>query len=175
MISYIESTLMPGESIRYQTHISVWSLAPQFLVGAVLLALSVASYGFFPAAMGLEPVVSALMALAFAACGLFLLAAQVTRFYTTEIAVTDKRVIAKVGLVSRETMEMLLEKVESLQVEQTVIGRLFDYGTVTISAAGEENARIYAVASPIGLRQSYYQAHDRIHSRLVTTVSADSA
>ena len=75
------------------------------------------------------------------------------------------RIIAKEGLIRRKTMELLLEKVESLQVDQSVFGRMFDFGTITISAAGDEKTRIDSVAEPILLKQSYYETSTHIKSR----------
>ncbi len=158
MTSYIESTRMPNEAICYEAHLSVWSLAPNFIMGAVFLAASVYVYGFSPEA--LNDALSGYAMLALAIPGFIMIGSALITFYTTEIAVTDMRVIAKVGLIRRKTMEMLLEKVESLQIDQSYLGRLLDYGTVTISAAGEENTRIASVAEPAKVKRSYYETHE---------------
>ena len=55
---------------------------------------------------------------------------------TSEFVITNKRVMIKVGLVSRKTVEMNLAKVESVNVEQTIMGRLFGYGTITVVGTG---------------------------------------
>src|SRR5258706_10847674 len=99
MASYVDSNLLAGEKILYRSHTSLWSLAPMILLGILLLIVVV---------------------------GLFILIWAWILYRTTEFAVTDRRVIAKAGLVSRRTVEMFLDKVESLNVEQTVAGRLFD-------------------------------------------------
>ncbi len=62
------------------------------------------------------------------------------RRWTTEIAVTDRRVILKHGFIRRATMEMNLAKVESIDVDQTLTGRLFNYGNVTIRGTGSSNS-----------------------------------
>ncbi len=158
MTSYIESTRMPNEDIRYEAHLSVWSLAPNFITGAAFLAGSVYAYGFTSNVV--NNAVSGYVTTALAIIGFILIGSALITFYTTEIAVTDMRVIAKVGLIRRKTMEMLLEKVESLQVDQSVLGRLLDYGTITISAAGEENTRISSIAEPTEVKKSYYESHE---------------
>ena len=81
-------------------------------------------------------------------------------YRSTEFAVTDKRIIAKTGLISRSTAEMFLDKVESLQVEQTVMGRVLGYGTVTIRGTGATLEPIRNISAPLELRKQFMQAAD---------------
>ena len=67
---------------------------------------------------------------------------------------TNRRVIYKKGLIRRRTNEMNMDKVESVQVEQSILGRMFDYGTVTILGTGEGFETLCTIASPIELRNS---------------------
>jgi uncharacterized membrane protein YdbT with pleckstrin-like domain len=70
------------------------------------------------------------------------------------MAVTNRRVIYKKGLVRRQTNEMNMDKVESVQVKQSIVGRILDYGTVTILGTGEGFETLRTIASPIALRNS---------------------
>ena len=133
MASYVDGNLMPQEIVIYRAHTSVWSLMPMILLGILLLALVV---------------------------GLFILIAAWIKYQTTEFAVTDRRVIAKTGLVSRRTVEMFLDKVESLNVEQSVPGRMFDYGTVTIRGTGATSEPFGSISSPLALRKHFMEAAD---------------
>lgn len=162
-MSYVDTNLMNGEHIRYRGHISLWSLAPSMVFAAVLLISSVIVYGY--PALGLGDEVSLLVSAVLGVLGALMLLSPLIRFYTTEIAVTNVRVMGKVGFARRTSIEMLLEKIESLQVEQSVMGRWFDFGTVTLSAAGAENARLNSVSEPFELRQVYYQAHEEHQKR----------
>jgi len=162
-MSYVDTNLMAGEHIRYRGHISLWSLTPSMTFAALLLLGSAIVYGY--PAIGLDAQVSLMVSAALGALGLLMLLSQVIKFYTTEIAVTNVRVMGKVGFVRRISIEMLLDKIESLQVEQSMIGRWFDFGTVTLSAAGAENARLNSVSEPFELRQMYYQAHNEHQKR----------
>ena len=92
--------------------------------------------------------------------GLYFLIAAWIRYRTTEFAVTDRRIIAKTGLVSRRTVEMFLDKVESLNVEQSVPGRIFDYGTVTIRGTGATSETFGDISAPLALRKSFMEAAD---------------
>jgi len=73
---------------------------------------------------------------------------------TTEIAVTDRRVIYKAGVIQRHTAEMNMDKVESVLVDQSVLGRLLNYGTVNIRGTGEGLENLRYISSPISLRNT---------------------
>ena len=133
MASYVDSNLMPEERVLYRAHTSIWSLMPMILLGILLLVLVV---------------------------GLFILIAAWIKYRTTEFAVTDRRVIAKSGLISRRTVEMFLDKVESLNVDQTVPGRMFDYGTVTIRGTGATSEPFGSISAPLELRKHFMEAAD---------------
>ncbi|HEY8067588.1 MAG TPA: PH domain-containing protein [Burkholderiales bacterium] len=133
MASYVDSTLLQGEMVLYRARISLWSLAHLIVLG-VLLAVVVVGIG--------------------------ILVWAYIRYRTTEFAVTDKRIIAKTGLVSRNTTELFLDKVESLHVEQSVPGRIFDFGTITIHGTGTTTEPIRNISAPLMLRKQFMQAAD---------------
>lgn len=139
MASYVDSNLMAQEKVLHRAHVSFWSLAPMILLGILLLIVVV---------------------------GLFVLLAAWIRYRTTEFAVTDRRIIAKTGLVSRRTVEMFLDKVESLNVEQTVAGRIFDYGTVTIRGTGATSETFGNISAPLLLRKNFMQAADQYRRKV---------
>ena len=93
-------------------------------------------------------------AYALALVAVVLLIQQWLRWWVTEIAVTDRRIIYKKGLVRRQTNEMNMDKVESVQIDQSILGRLLDYGDVTILGTGEGFETLSNIASPIELRNS---------------------
>ena len=133
MASYVESVLIPGEQVVHLARVSKWSLAPMLFFGVLLL-----------------PVV----------IGLFLLLWAWIRYATTELAITNKRVIAKTGLIQRKTIEMFISKVESVQVDQGILGRMFDFGTVTLTGTGVQSAPFRSIADPLLFRKSFMSAAD---------------
>lgn len=135
MASYVEGTLINDEKIIYTGNISVWSLFPLLLLGLLLLPM-----------FGL---------------GLLLWVIALVRYKTTELAFTNKRVIAKFGFVSRRTIELNLMKVESLQVNQGILGRVFNFGTLVISGAGNPQAPIPGISNPMTFRRSFMEYQDR--------------
>ena len=71
---------------------------------------------------------------------------------STEIAVTDRRIMFKRGLIRRHTVEMNMQKVESVDVDQTLFGRLFDFGDVTVRGVGSTFERLTLIDAPLRLR-----------------------
>jgi uncharacterized membrane protein YdbT with pleckstrin-like domain len=140
-LSYIKHVLQPGETIRYQgtEHwIIYWP--------AILLAL----VGVGAIAFGPPGWIAALIC--FAAALLFAAPAWFKR-WTTEIAVTDRRVIWARGFIWRDSKEVHMDKVASVDVDQSVLGRILDYGTVTIhTTGGGKPEELKRVERPLQLR-----------------------
>ncbi len=87
---------------------------------------------------------------------------------TSEFAVTDRRVIIKVGLVSRKTVELNLEKVESIGVDQTILGRIFGYGTIVVVGTGGTREPFPHIADPMGFRRAVNDATEALRVRAVS-------
>ncbi len=84
---------------------------------------------------------------------------------TSEFAVTNRRVIIKVGLVSRRTVELNLETVESIGVEQTVLGRILGYGTIVVVGTGGTREPFPRIADPMAFRRAVNQATEALRGR----------
>ncbi len=74
------------------------------------------------------------------------------RYISSEFAVTNKRVIIKVGFISRRTTETLLEKIATIEVDQSILGRIFDWGTISIIGTGGTKESFPNIASPLAFR-----------------------
>jgi uncharacterized membrane protein YdbT with pleckstrin-like domain len=86
---------------------------------------------------------------------LFSIVAIVSAYWklsTTRIVVTTRRVIYRTGVIGRRTIEMNKDKIESIDVSQSVLGRLFDFGSVTVKGTGGGIEAIQNVAAPFALR-----------------------
>ena len=75
---------------------------------------------------------------------------------------TNKRVIAKVGFIWRKTVEMNIPKIESLQVKQGILGRLFNYGSVIVSGAGNPQAPIPGISNPVLFKNRYFEVQESL-------------
>lgn len=82
----------------------------------------------------------------------------IIRRATSEFAVTNRRVVVKVGLISRQTLELNLAKVESIGVDQSIFGRILGYGTIVVIGTGGTREPFRTIANPMGFRQAVNQA-----------------
>jgi len=84
--------------------------------------------------------------------------------WTSEFAVTNRRVVIKLGLISRQTLELSLAKVESIGVEQSLLGRIFGYGTIIVIGTGGTRERFDQIANPLGFRRAVMDASESVSS-----------
>ena len=74
------------------------------------------------------------------------------RRWTTELAVTDRRIIYKRGFIQRHSIEMNMDKVESVDVDQSVLGRILDFGDIVVRGTGTGLEPLKGIDSPIEFR-----------------------
>lgn len=77
--------------------------------------------------------------------------------WSSEFAITNRRVVIKTGLIQRRTVELNIHQVESVNIEQSILGRLFDYGTVTIVGSGGTKEVFAYIERPLEFRRAYQQ------------------
>jgi uncharacterized membrane protein YdbT with pleckstrin-like domain len=77
--------------------------------------------------------------------------------YSDEFAITNKRIIVKTGLISRKTLEMNLNKIESVNVDQSILGRMLGYGTITIIGTGGTREEFPSISNPIEFRNKFQE------------------
>ena len=147
-MSYVERVLQPGEQVRHLSSIH-WIV---YWPGVAVALLAVAAFWFSEKRLLTGVWLYTGYALALAA--VVLLVQEWFQSWITEIAVTNRRVIYKKGLIRFQTNEMNTDKVESVQVDQTFLGRMFDYGNVKILGTGEGFETLRTIASPLKLRNS---------------------
>jgi len=147
MSSYVERVLQPGEQIRHLATIHWILYLPGFAV--LIIGLVVLFYaGSLPGGENVWRIVASGLAVI---AIIMIFRAWFFR-WITEIAVTDRRIIYKTGFIRRETNEMHMDKVESVRVDQPILGRILDYGDVTVLGTGEGFETIRRIAAPIDLR-----------------------
>ena len=76
---------------------------------------------------------------------------------TSEFAITTKRVIIKLGLVARRTLEMNLSKIETVNVDQTIMGRILNYGSITVIGTGGTQEVFHNIDSPMEFRKAFQE------------------
>ncbi len=147
-MSYVDSILQPNEQVL-ATGKMHWII---YVQGLALLVLALAVL-FIP----LPEDMRFLVQFAAAAIGLLALALLFRAWVeqvTTEIAVTNFRVIQKRGLIRRVTGEMNMDKVESVLVDQTIMGRILNYGTIAVRGTGSGIEGLQHIARPLSLRSA---------------------
>ena len=134
MGKYVTTNLIKDETVKYEGKVSLYSLLPRILLGFLLLPV----FGV----------------------GILLWISAALSYYTTELAITNKRLIAKFGFIQRSTVEMNIAKIESVQVEQGILGRLFNFGSILIAGAGDPKAPISGISMPIKFRNAFFEVQE---------------
>ena len=148
-MSYVDKVLQPGERVKARVTIH-WVI---YLNGLITLGVAALIFLLAPPLRGVA------LAMDIAALALAVLAAALIlrawfRRWGTEIAVTDHRVIYKTGVISRRTVELHVDQIESVQVDQSIAGRLLGYGDIAVHGSGEGTETIRSVADPLTVRSA---------------------
>ncbi len=139
-MSYIDENLLPDEHVvcRAELHWIIFARAILVLVVGLVLV--------FVPRIGQAGLVVLLL-------GVVMLVPPFVAYRTTELGVTNKRVIVKTGLVRRRTLELLLRQVEAILVDQSLLGRLFGFGSITLTGTGGVREIFHRVRGPLELRR----------------------
>lgn len=136
MSSYVQKVLSVGEDVKYEATISPLSMTPLFILGLLLLPM--------------------------AGLGLLVWLFAYLRYISTELAVTNKKVIAKFGFIKRDTIELLLPKIESIQVNQSLFGRMLNYGSIVVSGGGLPQAPVPGISNPLEFRKQFMEIQEQL-------------
>jgi uncharacterized membrane protein YdbT with pleckstrin-like domain len=146
---YIDDILQPGEKVLYSTNahwVFYWPAIAAWIVAIILFIASRTTV-----TEGLVLLCLSASAVAAIAALYWTVKGWVHR-WTTETDVTNLRVVHKTGFIKRRTFEMSLDKVESVDVNQSILGRILNYGDVTILGVGEGKETISTIDSPLEFR-----------------------
>jgi uncharacterized membrane protein YdbT with pleckstrin-like domain len=143
-MSYVDNSLIPDEQVVFRTRLHLII----FFVPIVLLAISVCLF-IYTVPVAAETVLAVAV--------LWFLVKYVD-YASSEFAVTNKRVIIKVGVLRRRTVEMLNTKVEAVSVNQGLLGRILGYGNIVVTGTGGTNEPFNGISSPLEFRRAV-QAH----------------
>jgi hypothetical protein len=165
-MSYVESNLVPGEVVIYQTRLH-WIV----MLGHIVICLLLGSLGVFLlyyafSQTGIENGRLHIMeggGVGLIVCGIVAILMGMVRRNATEMAVTNRRVVIKTGLTSRKTIEMLLNKVESIEVSETAFGRMLGYGAIVVIGTGGTPEPFPRVAHPLEFRSQVQQQIEKLH------------
>jgi uncharacterized membrane protein YdbT with pleckstrin-like domain len=148
---YIDDILQPGERVLYSTN-AHWIFFLPAIIGWILVGVFLVLSGMVPA--GPPALICLSLAAISAVAALYKTVTAWFHRWTTETDVTNLRVVHKTGFITRQTFEMSLDKIESVDVDQSIPGRFFDYGNVTITGVGKSEEKLTTIASPLAFRNS---------------------
>ena len=148
---YIDDILQPGEKVLYSTN-AHWIFFLPAIIGWILVGVFLVLSGMVPA--GPSVLICLSLAAISAVAALYKTATAWFHRWTTETDVTNFRVVHKTGFIKRQTFEMSVDKVESVDVDQSILGRILNYGDVTVLGVGEGGKTLNTIASPLAFRNA---------------------
>jgi len=148
-MSYLDRILQPGEQV-IATGRKHWVI---YAPGVAVLVLAIVLEALRIVLPGIELLLQ-ILAIVVAVFAIVLLFREWFAQWTTEIVVTNRRVVYKRGFISRYTRETNMEKIESVAVDQTLPGRLLDYGTIDIRGTGAGLEQLRGIGDPLALRNA---------------------
>ena len=138
-MGFVERNLLPNEQVTYTATLH-WII---YLVPVIMLLV----------AMALALALNGVAGMVVGAVGLLLMIPPWIKSRSSEFAITNKRVVIKVGLIRRHSLELLLQKVEGIGVDQGIVGRILGYGTITVSGVGGTKEAFQRISNPLEFRR----------------------
>ena len=158
-MDYIEKNLVPGETVLYKTRlhwiVMIGPLIAGLLLGGIGLAFCVG--GYEASGKGASYPGMIIVGLLLLVATVVLVGMGFVRQNSTEVAVSNKRVLIKTGFVSRKSIEVLLSKVESIGVDESGLGRMLGYGSVIVRGTGGTFETFSGIAHPNEFRRQVQQ------------------
>jgi uncharacterized membrane protein YdbT with pleckstrin-like domain len=174
-MGYVEDNLLPNEKIFLKPKISSAIFVIPFFV--FLIALFLLGYSLNLASKN-DPALSAIASIFLCFSGIIFISAIIValfvlvRILTTELAVTNKRVIAKTGFINRNSLDLRLTKVESVEVDQDILGRLLKYGTITLTGTGGTHQSFRGIVDPINTKRKINQIVEHYNSQMTDQIQS---
>ena len=144
-MAYIDNNLMSGEEITYRAKLHwivfLWTIIWFVVATAIVTGGGVAAIGGIFGLLGIVTGVSAAI-----------------NYSTSEFGITNKRVMVKIGFIRRNSIEVLLTKVEGIQVEQGIVARILGYGSIIIGGTGGTKDPFHKIAAPLEFRRKAQEA-----------------
>jgi hypothetical protein len=165
-MSYVDANLVPGENVIYKTRLHWIVMLGHLLLGLLLLIFpGVFLLAYAARSKNADVQNVHLMGgggAALLVLGIIVIFAGMMRRNATEMAVTTRRVVIKTGLASRKTIEMLLNKVESIEVSEPAGGRLLGYGSIVVVGTGGTPEPFHKMAHPLQFRSHVQQQIEKL-------------
>lgn len=143
-MNYIQKNLLSGEEIKYVAKLHIF-----LFIQPIILLLVGAFLASSPKEISAMTHYAGLLILFF---GIVSLLSRILIKVGSSYAVTNKRVILKTGVISRKAVDLVLTKCEGLHIKQSILGRIFNFGTITVTTGGVSSSYPY-IADPLAFRR----------------------
>lgn len=165
---YISNTLLQNEKLIYYTRPHWIIFAPtffSFLVALILYSKGPDIFGPVGNLRYFNLYVYEILAILAAIIGLFGLINAYITFQTSEYGITDRRILMKTGWIRRNSLEVFLDKIEAVKVNQSIFGRVLNYGTLIIVGTGGTEDPFFSIPAPLHFRKKVQQQIDLYDNR----------
>jgi uncharacterized membrane protein YdbT with pleckstrin-like domain len=172
MGKFVDESLGKGEAIKYVARISLWKYSFNFILGSILALGSLPGLvgSLFDSSLNHTPL-GPIMGVMFL-FSVFLLVWPFIARRSTELVITDKRLIAKYGVLTTHSIEIRFDKIETVRVKQGLMGRLFNYGDIVVTGTGSTFDPIRNIANAMTFRTALNQAMDPVSSAVSPAAAA---
>jgi len=157
-MSYIDKNLLTDEYIVYRTRVH-WVIFMRPLLWFIICLLLYGMMQHFNIALNSFYKILLAIPLAMAVFDGLL---QMIAYNSTEFGVTNKRIIVKIGFISRKTSENFLQKIENIQVNQTILGRILGYGTIIVHGTGGTREPFDLIPAPLRFRKKVQEQVEKV-------------
>lgn len=154
-MGFIEKNLMDGERIMYRAYLH-WIIFMRPAVLFIVFLFLIICAGAIPSQFNLSNILSKSLSIVSIIVLLVALISSISAliaYCTSEFGVTNSRVIMKQGFILRNSIEILLNKIEAIQVNQNITGRILNYGSIIISGTGGSKDPYHRISSPLKFRK----------------------
>ena len=158
-MSYIKSNLDTGEKLRWNARISIKALILGYVI-FLIIGFVISYFGFY---LMLQDILSVFFKINIGKTGIVILTELIIiviltpvcifTYYGSDFAVSNKRVISKKGIISRDVSEMNLNSIEGVNLDQNIFGRLLNFGTIKISGRGTSTVVFQGIDDPVKVRK----------------------
>jgi uncharacterized membrane protein YdbT with pleckstrin-like domain len=145
----LDDMLVPGEKVTQISRFSIWTIGWLLVRDGLFMIVAVALLWFES---------SRWFGVAAASFALIEFTWGIARFWNNRIWLTDRRLIAQTGWPGRNILDFPYNRFESAKVEQSLLGRMFDFGDVEISGVGSTVAHLRLIGSPLRFKRSLEMA-----------------
>jgi uncharacterized membrane protein YdbT with pleckstrin-like domain len=159
MGNFVDKNLDNEETIKYSARVSLWKYWINFLIAGLIAAVALLGFAaYLSSKRGTQPFAGPKFALVMLLMSLAIFAWPLVARKSTELVITSNRLIAKFGVVSTQSIDIRFDRIETVRVKQSLIGRIFNYGDIVVTGTGSTFDPIPNIANPMGFRAALNQA-----------------